>query len=221
MTYEQRKEKISQNLGLVHSIAKKFTGRGVDYEDIVSAGCIGLIKAIDGFDESKGFKLSTYAVPVILGEIKRIWRDGGSVKVSRKLKELSLKISRLNEENIKKTGNELTVQELCTLLNESKEAVTDALASSHLPLSLSLRDEDDEEFELSIPVSSCEEEVSERLSLKKAISELGEYDQTLITLRYFQSKTQTQTAKILGTTQVQISRREKKILMSLRAKLND
>ncbi len=221
MTYEQRKEKIAQNLGLVHSIAKKFTGRGVEYEDIVSAGCIGLIKAIDGFDESKGFKLSTYAVPVIMGEIKRIWRDGGSVKVSRKLKELALKIARLNEENIKKTGNELTVQELCTLLNESKEAVTDALSSSYLPLSLSRTDNEDEEFELLIPVASCEEEVSERLSLKKAISELSEDDQNLITLRYFQSKTQTQTAKILGTTQVQISRREKKILMSLRAKLKD
>ena len=221
MTLKERHKKVEENLGLVHSVAKKFTGKGVDYEDIVSAGCIGLIKAIDNFDESKGFKFSTYAVPAILGEIKRIWRDGGSIKVSRKIKELSIKANRLNEQNLKEKGVELTVSELSDKLNVSKEEVSEALASARLPLSLSYQNDDDEEQELTIPVSSCEEALSEKLTLQKALSELDEKDKQLIVLRYFKSKTQSATAKELAMTQVQVSRREKKILANLREKMND
>lgn len=221
MTLKERHKKVEENLGLVHSVAKKFTGKGVDYEDIVSAGCIGLIKAIDNFDESKGFKFSTYAVPAILGEIKRIWRDGGSIKVSRKIKELSIKANRLNEQNLKEKGVELTVSELSDKLNVSKEEVSEALASARLPLSLSYENDDDEEQELTIPVSSCEEALSEKLTLQKALSELDEKDKQLIILRYFKSKTQSATAKELAMTQVQVSRREKKILANLREKMND
>ena len=161
MTLKERHKKVEENLGLVHSVARKFTGKGVDYEDIVSAGCIGLIKAIDNFDESKGFKLSTYAVPAILGEIKRIWRDGGSIKVSRSLKELSIKANRLNEQNLKEKGVELTISELSLKLGVNKEDVSEALASARLPLSLSYQNDEDEEQELVIPVSSCEESLSE------------------------------------------------------------
>ncbi len=221
MTLKERHKKVEENLGLVHAVAKKFLGKGVDYEDIVSAGCIGLIKAIDNFDETKGFKLSTYAVPAILGEIKRIWRDGGSVKVSRKIKELSLKANRLNEQSLKERGVELTLTELSKILDVSKEEITEALSSARLPLSLSYHTDDDEEQELLIPVSSCEEALSEKLTLQKAIEELPEKDRLLITLRYFKNKTQTAAAQELNMTQVQVSRREKKILSNLREKMKD
>lgn len=221
MTLNDRQKKVEENMGLVHAVAKRFTGKGVDYEDIVATGCVGLIKAVDNFDESKGFKLSTYAVPAILGEIKRIWRDGGSVKVSRSIKELALKVSKLNEQNLKENGRELTLSELSQKLSVSKSDVAEAISSSALPLSLSYCTNDDEEQELCIPVESAEESLTEKLSLHKAIAELDEYDRTLITLRYFKNKTQTQTAKALNTTQVQISRKEKKILAALRLKMTD
>lgn len=219
MTLKERQQKVEENLGLVHACAKRFSGKGVDYEDIVSAGCIGLIKAIDCFDESKGFKLSTYAVPAILGEIKRIWRDGGAVKVSRKYKELALKITRLNEQSVGKTGKELTVCELSRLLSVNEEDITEAISSSRVPISLSLYTDENESSQLCIPVSSVEESLTERLSLKKALGELNEEDRRLILLRYFKNKTQCETAQELKTTQVQISRREKKILAVLRRKL--
>lgn len=221
MTLKERHKKVEENLGLVHSVARKFTGKGVDYEDIVSAGCIGLIKAIDNFDESKGFKLSTYAVPAILGEIKRIWRDGGSIKVSRSLKELSIKANRLNEQNLKEKGVELTISELSLKLGVNKEDVSEALASARLPLSLSYQNDEDEEQELTIPVNSCEESLSEKLTLEKAVKELDEKDRQLITLRYFKGKTQSAAAQELNMTQVQVSRREKKILANLRSKMKD
>ena len=221
MTLKERHKKVEENLGLVHSVARKFMGKGVDYEDIVSAGCIGLIKAIDNFDESKGFKLSTYAVPAILGEIKRIWRDGGSIKVSRSLKELSIKANRLNEQNLKEKGVELTISELSLKLGVNKEDVSEALASARLPLSLSYQNDEDEEQELTIPVSSCEESLSEKLTLEKAVKELDEKDRQLITLRYFKGKTQSAAAQELNMTQVQVSRREKKILANLRSKMKD
>lgn len=220
MTLKERHKKVEENLGLVHACARKFTGKGVDYEDIVSAGCIGLIKAIDSFDETKGFRLSTYAVPAILGEIKRIWRDGGSVKVSRKLKELSIKISRLNERNLREHGRELTLTELSEALSANVDDISEALAAQRIPVSLSQYNDEDEEQEISIPVPSCEESLTESLSLKKAVEELSNKDQALITLRYFKNKTQTATAKELNMTQVQVSRREKKLLQILRNKMD-
>lgn len=221
MKLEERSKKVEENLGLVHACAKRFAGKGVDYEDIVSCGCIGLIKAIDNFDETRGIKLSTYAVPAILGEIKRIWRDGGSLKVSRSLKELALKAQRLNETHLNATGKELSVTELSKELEVNEETLAEALASAQLPLSLSISDDDcDKGAELSIPVSSCEEELTEKLSLKKAIEELDTLDKKLIILRYFGSATQSRTAEILSMTQVQVSRREKKILTILKQKLS-
>ena len=216
-----RDKMINGNLRLVLSVIQRFTSRGENPDDLFQVGVIGLIKAIDNFDESKGFKFSTYAVPAILGEIKRIWRDGGSIKVSRSLKELSLKANRLNEQNLKEKGVELTVSQLSLRLNVSKEEISEALASSRLPISLSYHNDDDEEQELVIPVSSCEEALSEKLTLQKALGELEEPDRQLIILRYFKSKTQSATAKELNMTQVQVSRREKKILANLRSKMND
>ena len=207
-----------QNLGLVHACCLRFSGKGVDYEELYAAGCLGLSKAIDRFDESLGYRFSTYAFPVIMGEIKRLFRDGGSVRVSRSLRELSLKIKRLNTENELKHGTELTVSQLAQRLNTDTDTIAQAIASAQTAVSLTVSDEDGE-HELALPSPDIQYEVSERLSLYSALDTLDEKDRRLIDLRYFKNLTQTKTAKILSMTQVQVSRREKKILTLLRQKI--
>lgn len=209
---------IQENTGLVHACAKRFQGRGIEYEDLYAGGCIGLIKAADNFDEGLGFRFSTYAVPVILGEIKRMFRDGGSVKVSRGLKELSLKVCRVISEFEKVNGVAPTVSQIGEILCVPTEQVAEAMEVSRYPLSLSLSDEEDGgEYDVAVP---CEEEkLTERLTLHQVIDELPQNDRELILLRYFGHKTQSETAEALSMTQVQVSRREKKILSILREKM--
>lgn len=214
----ERDKLIENNTGLVHACAKRFAGRGVEYEELYSCGCIGLIKAADNFDSERGFRFSTYAVPVIMGEMKRIFRDGGTVKVSRSLKELSLKVQRASEEFRHRMGREPALSELSQILNISVEQAGEALSAAQIPLSLSGENEENGR-ELEIPVGSQEEAITERISLHQAIGSLPDADRQLITLRYFSQKTQTQTAQTLGMTQVQVSRREKKILTLLREKM--
>lgn len=214
----ERDKLIENNTGLVHACAKRFAGRGVEYEELYSCGCIGLIKAADNFDSERGFRFSTYAVPVIMGEMKRIFRDGGTVKVSRSLKELSLKVQRASEEFRHRMGREPALSELSQILNISVEQAGEALSAAQIPLSLS-GENDENGRELEIPVGSQEEAITERISLHQAIGSLPDADRQLITLRYFSQKTQTQTAQSLGMTQVQVSRREKKILTLLREKM--
>lgn len=209
---------ITENLGLVHSCAHRFTGRGIEYEDLFQAGCMGLVKAFDAFDTERGVRFSTYAVPVILGEMRRLFRDGGTVKVSRSLKELSLKTTKERENFLLKNGREPTVSELSEILSVSAEDVTEALCAAAPVISLTAG-EDDGGGQTDVPVESPEDEITERLSVIKAISDLEEKDRTLIKYRYYENKTQTETAKILGMTQVQVSRREKKILEILRREL--
>lgn len=209
---------ITENLGLVHSCAHRFSGRGIEYEDLYQAGCMGLVKAFDAFDTGRGVRFSTYAVPVILGEIRRLFRDGGTVKVSRSLKELSVRATRERENFILKNGREPTVSELGEILSVSGEAVTEALCAAIPVISLTAG-EDEGGGQTDIPVESPEEEITERLSVIKAVSDLAERDRLIIRHRYYENKTQTETAKILGMTQVQVSRREKKILEILRKEL--
>lgn len=209
---------ITENVGLVHACAHRFTGRGIEYEDLFQAGCMGLIKAYDAFDDERGVRFSTYAVPVILGEIRRLFRDGGTVKVSRTLKELSLKVAREREIFSLKESREPTVSELAERLSESEENITEAICASAPVISLT-SGEDDGGTQLDVPVESPEELISERLSVIQAVSGLEERDKKIITLRYYENKTQTQTAERLGMTQVQVSRREKKILELLRKEL--
>lgn len=211
--------KVEKNLGLVHACAKKFKNRGIEYDDLFSAGCIGLIKAIDNFDESRGLQLSTYAVPVILGEMKQLFRDGGAIKVSRSLKQISLKANKICEEHMALYGCEITINALAEKLGEEPQKVVDALNSSRYPISLTSCYEDDENREIDVCVESTEEKLFETLSLSQVISELDDEDRNLINLRYYKHKTQVETAKNLGMTQVQVSRREKKILLKLREKL--
>ena len=209
---------ITENLGLVHSCAHRFTGRGIEYEDLYQAGCMGLVKAFDAGDTESGVRFSTYAVPVILGEMRRLFRDGGTVKVSRSLKELSIKTTREREKFLLKNGREPAVSELAGILSETEENITEALCAAAPVVSLTVG-EDEGGGQTDIPVESPEDEITERLSVIKAVSDLDEKDRMLIKLRYYESKTQTQTAKVLGMTQVQVSRREKKILEILRKEL--
>lgn len=213
-----RDELIEQNLGLVHSCCKKFTGRGIEYDDLYSTGCVGLIKAIDNFDETLGYKLSTYAVPVILGEIKRLFRDGGMIKVSRSLKELSLKAVKIADEYKKEHSADIPISLLSEKLNVDVYKASEALTLSTPVMSLTAHTEDGEK-ELDIPTVSIEENLIEKMSLESILDSLDSDDRTLITLRYFKHKTQVQTANELGLTQVQVSRKEKKILSYMRQKL--
>lgn len=207
---------ITENIGLVHSCANRFKGRGVEYEDLFQAGCVGLIKAAAGFDPEKGFKFSTYAVPAILGEIRRIFRDGGSVKIGRAAKEKARQLLSLKEELALKTGKEPTIGEIADKANmEISEAA--ALISACLPV-ISLTS-DEGESQTDIPVPSPDEKLSERLDLKKALSDLEENERRIIDLRYFKGLTQTVTAEKLGLSQVQVSRKEKAILIKLRKML--
>ncbi len=208
-----KEELVNNNLMLVHSCCKRFKGRGVEYDDLYGAGCLGLVKAANAFKAELGFCFSTYAVPVILGEIKRLFRDGGAIKVSRSLKELSLRTAKVQDELRVKWGREPTVKELALALNISVEETAEALSAAVPPSSLSYLNEDGELKELDVGVSkSAEDEVSNKLAINQILSRFEKNDQNLIKLRYFAGKTQSETARLLGMTQVQISRREKKLL---------
>lgn len=219
MNSEKRDEFIAANIPLVHSLANRFRGRGIEYEELFSAGSLGLVKACDNFDESRGLCFSTYAVPVILGEIKRLFRDGGAVKLSRSLKELSLRARKAREEFLK-SGKEPTISELAEHLGISTEEAAEAIQASAPPLSLTAFDsEDNDNANIEIPVESAESSLIDRLALRQCLERLPKVDRTLIILRYFRNKTQAETGELMGLSQVQVSRRERKILESLRLQL--
>lgn len=209
---------IEQNLGLVHLCANRFRGRGIEYEDLYGAGCIGLLKAAKGFDDERGVKFSTYAVPVILGEIKRLFRDGGAIKVSRSIKELSLRVTREREKFMVLQGREPSISELSTIVESDEDSVIEALNVSLPPISLT-ETLDETKGETDIPVDAPDTEIADLISLKQVMHELDAKDRQLIYLRYFSNKTQTETAKALDMTQVQVSRREKKLLLQMRVAL--
>lgn len=216
---KNREEFIQQNLGLVHACAGRFRSRGIEYDDLYAAGCVGLIKAYDGFDWGRGVCFSTYAVPVILGEIKKLFRDGGTVKVSRSVKELGIKASAVREKLLKEMGSEPTVSQIAQRLNASAEQVAMALKAGLPAISLTPAGENDGNRELDIPIDSPEEELTDRISLQEVMQRLSPEEQKLIRLRYFCGRTQSETARMLNTTQVQISRRERKLLGLMRQQL--
>lgn len=213
----ERNRLVENNLGLVHACANRFRGRGVEYDDLFQAGCVGLIKAADNFDETRGFSFSTYAVPVILGEIKRVFRDGGVVKVGRAIKEKSRAAVKRREEIAVELGREPTVSELAERLGvDAAEAAM--LLNASMP-AVSLTSAEDGEGQLDIPVDSPENEVSDFLALRQVLQSLDERDRKMIELRYYGGMTQSKTAQKLGMTQVQVSRREKAVLELIRKKL--
>ncbi|MDE5619139.1 MAG: sigma-70 family RNA polymerase sigma factor [Ruminococcus sp.] len=217
MDTDVKKPVAEENLGLVHLCANKFRGRGIDYEELYSAGCIGLLKAVKAFDTERGVKFSTYAVPVILGEIKRLFRDGGTIKVSRSLKELSMRLQKICEDFRHRECREPTISELSAISGESEENVSEALCVSQ-PL-LSLTASDDDEGQIDIPSEAPDEAIVDLLALRQIMAKLETNDRILLELRYFRNLTQSKTAKALNMTQVQVSRREKKLLTQMRKEL--
>lgn len=197
--------------------ANRFKNRGIEYEELYSAGCLGLLKAKEHFNPEYEVKFSTYAVPVILGEIKRLFRDGGTVKVSRSLKELSLKITRIREDFLLRLGREPDIDEVCAETGEPPERVCEAINMALPPISLTYADS--ESAELDIPVSAPDEKITDILSLRHVIKTLLPEDRKLIYLRYYKNLTQVKTAEVLNITQVQVSRREKRLLKQMRLAL--
>lgn len=202
------------HLGLVRLCAGRFRGRGVEYEDLFQAGCLGLLQAAERFDQGRGVKFSTYAVPLILGEMRRLFREGGAVRVSRGLRDLGRKVQR-EADRAREGGRPApSLEELARELGVSPERAALALGALQPPLSLTAGEEG-ETWE--IPVEAPEEGMTERLTLYGAMERMDPGDRELLRLRYFLGKTQTQTGEALGMTQVQVSRREKKLLAYMRA----
>ena len=216
---------VEQNMGLVWSIARRFQNRGYDLEDLFQIGCIGLIKAINKFDTSFNVKFSTYAVPMIIGEVKRFIRDDGLIKVSRSLKETSNKIKITKEVMLKELGREPSVTEIAERLDITPEEIAMALGATYAPEYLynSMSEGDNSPILLIDRVESeaypTESELIDKITLMQILDTLEPREKQIIVLRYFKEKTQTQIAKMLGISQVQVSRLEKKILKELKEKI--
>lgn len=218
---------IEDNSRLVWSIVRRFNGRGYDIEDLYQIGCIGLIKAIQRFDTNFEVRLSTYAVPYILGEIKRFIRDDGPIKISRSIKELNIKIKEIQKEYQNKYGKEISLEEIAKELKTSKEEIAMALDSARPVNSIEDSQYRDNKTDKTISVieqlstgKDEETEITNRMTIKKLISELKDKEKEVILLRYYKGKTQMQVSKILGITQVQVSRIERKVLDNMKRKLS-
>lgn len=212
---------VNNNMGLVWSIVRKFLNRGTEADDLFQIGCIGLIKAIEKFDASFNVQFSTYAVPMIMGEIKRHLRDDGIIKVSRSLKELSVKAKGVMDKLSKEMGREPTVQELAGQLQVSVEELVMALDATVMPESINAKIGDDgREIETMLGCDeNMEQEVVNKIAIKDALSNLTARERQIIVLRYFKDRTQSQIAAQLGISQVQVSRIEKKVLAQMRDKI--
>ncbi len=209
---------VSENTGLVRSIAGKFLGRGVDYEDLCQLGHIGMIKAIRNFDISRNTAFSTYAVPLIIGEIKRFLRDDGEIKIGRELKRTGALLMAQREKFINENHREPTVSELSEKSGISKETVIEAL-SACAPI-VSIHDTVNDELKLEDLLGiDFTPEINEKIALKQAISKLETNEREIIYLRYFKNLTQSETGRALGMTQVTVSRRESKALARLKEEL--
>ncbi len=220
---QQAKEKIIEdNVGLIWSIVKKFGNRGLDFDDLFQIGAIGLIKCINKFDTSYDVKFSTYAVPMILGEIRRFLRDDGMIKISRPIKELAIKI-KYAKDDFELNNNRLpTINELADMLEVSNEEIIVALDVNRDVESLyqSASKSDGSTIYLLDKIASTrssEESIVDKIALGQVIERLEPKEKQIITLRYFQDKTQSEVAKIIGVSQVQVSRIEKKVLLNMRA----
>ena len=215
---------VENNIGLVRSVVRRFLNRGCEYDDLIQIGSIGLLKAIKKFDISFNVRFSTYAIPMIIGEIKRFLRDDGIIKVSRSLKEIANKASILKETMEKDFGREPTISELASELDISKEDLVIALDAAHTTQYLyETIHQDDGSPVLLIDKISCKDnediEIIDRLALKELLTSLDAKERQIIILRYFKDQTQCQVAALLGMSQVQVSRIEKKIITKLRQRI--
>ncbi len=217
---------VEENIGLVRSVIKRFYNRGHDAEDLFQIGCIGLIKAIKKFDTGFNVKFSTYAVPMIMGEIKRFIRDDGIIKVSRSIKELAIRAMSVKEAMIKENKVEPTVKELAQRMGIPPEELATALEAGAKPESIYGEASDNEKSGRALVErleckQNYEEEIVNKMLIKTLIGEFEEREKKIIILRYFKQKTQTQIADLLGISQVQVSRLEKKILGEMRKKISN
>lgn len=218
---------IEDNNGLIWSIVRRFNGRGYDIEDLYQIGTIGFIKAIQRFDTSFEVRLSTYAVPYILGEIKRYIRDDGPIKVSRSIKELNVKILELQREFLHKYGRDISLEEISKELKISKEEIAMALDSTRPVDSIEDAKYKDNKTDKTVSIleqistgKDEETEITNRITIKNLINELNDNEKEIILLRYYKQKTQMQVSKILGITQVQVSRIERKVLDKMKKRLS-
>lgn len=213
---------ITENSSLLKSIVKRFLNRGVEYDDLFQLASVGFLKAIENFDESYSVKFTTYAVPMIMGEIKRFLRDDGSVKISRVIKSLGAKIRAYIEK--RGADDEPTVEELAEVFSVSKEDVALAIGSSKQTVSIYGKIKDDGnkpiEFVDTLEDGFNEEDLTDKMLLKDLISGLDERERKLIVLRYYSDRTQSEIAKELGVSQVQVSRLENKIVEKLKKKIS-
>lgn len=221
---EARERLVMENMGLIWSIVRRFSGRGYEMEDLFQIGSIGLMKAIDKFDTSFQVKFSTYAVPMISGEIKRFLRDDGMVKVSRSIKENGWKLRRAGDKLLGELGRDATIEELSRETGLSVEDIVMAIEANTEIESIykTVYQGDGNEIYLldKLPEKNDENEKTvNSIALKQIMDELSAEERTLIELRYFQDKTQTEVAKTLSVSQVQVSRMEKRILLKMREKM--
>lgn len=218
---------VTENSGLIWSIVRRFKGRGYDLEDLYQIGAIGLLKCIDKFDISYEVKFSTYAVPMILGEIKRFLRDDGMIKVSRPLKEMAVKAKYTKERMMHNTGKEITIGELAKEMEVSPEELAVAMdADRDVESIYSTVNHQDNGSSLYLldkleEKKGKEDTFIERIALKEILSRLEKKERQIIVMRYFEDRTQTDIAKRMGISQVQVSRIEKKVLSVIREKMND
>ena len=220
---QARDEIIEKNMRLVWSVVQRFLNRGYEPEDLFQIGCIGLMKSVDKFDLSYDVKFSTYAVPMILGEIQRFIRDDGSVKVSRSLKEIGNKIRKAKDELSKRNGRVPTVNEIAQFLEISPEDVVLAQEAIRSPASIheTVYENDGDPITLLDQIADEQDVWFDKIALKKAMEELDERERLIVYLRYYKDQTQSEVAARLGISQVQVSRVEKKILQQMKARMDE
>ena len=214
---------LVENNNLIKSIVRRYLGKGVEYDDLYQLARMGLLKAINGFDESFGVRFSTYAVPMIAGEIKRFMRDDGSIKVSRSIKSCAKQINLFIEEYSASHGSQPTVKIIAEKFGMPESEVVFTMGSTHMPVSIynqgEYKDEKTQELLEKLPVEDRQEDLIESLQLKTAIASLPDRDRQGIMLRYFRDMTQSEVANMLGVSQVQVSRIENKIMEIFRKDL--
>ncbi|WP_297991391.1 RNA polymerase sporulation sigma factor SigF [Anoxybacillus sp.] len=220
---QARDEIIEKNMRLVWSVVQRFLNRGYEPEDLFQIGCIGLMKSVDKFDLSYDVKFSTYAVPMILGEIQRFIRDDGSVKVSRSLKEIGNKIRKAKDELSKRNGRVPTVNEIAEFLHIAPEDVVLAQEAIRSPTSIheTVYENDGDPITLLDQIADEPDVWFDKIALKKAMEELDERERLIVYLRYYKDQTQSEVAARLGISQVQVSRLEKKILQQMKARMDE
>ncbi len=223
---EARKLLIVENMGLVYSVVKRFSGRGYEEEDLIQIGSIGLIRAVERFDLSFDVKFSTYAVPLIIGEIKRFIRDDGIIKVSRSLKEMAYNAGKIREKLIDETGTEPSLTKIAEIMKVSPDELSIAIESQVQPQSIYMTyDDGKSEGACLLDRLECKNDeigsMVDKVTIRQILGELDGRARQLIHMRYYDMKTQAQTAEKLGVSQVQVSRLEKKILLDMRKKLNN